>query len=280
MVLVLVLALPSVGSADRAFEEDPRGREGHGAGAVRVEILGTYPELYNTVAQGDAVYVRISYSSAVQIRFRVEARADGTLTERDMTTGTSPPYPAGDGEALVWIAFGKAARIDDIRIVATDRWWRPLLSVSVAAALEWAADRAHRSSPPEWVVRLISAQQERQTDEIDVRRQELSLERASLAVGPAGLALGIMSILVYAVLQPLLGLLLSGNWRMLALLPLIETVPLFGQTAYAFSQGSAIWDAGSVVGISLAAGYLIVVACAACCCERRASPPQPRSWPH
>jgi hypothetical protein len=79
--------------------DDERRRSVRGAPIPLVKVLQVYPGNYSTIAQGDVVYVRISYSSAQQIRFKTDVRADKTLLAGHMTTSISPPYASGSGEA-------------------------------------------------------------------------------------------------------------------------------------------------------------------------------------
>jgi hypothetical protein len=79
------------------------------------------------------------------------------------------------------------------------------------------------------------------------------------ALGILLLALGLVSIVGYVVLQPLLPLRLSGGWRIAALLPLAVMVPLAIHAIVLVMAGSNLWPLGLISFAPLAFLYLLIV---------------------
>jgi hypothetical protein len=73
-------------------------------------------------------------------------------------TNPSPAYAAGRGEAVAWIAFNEAQRIDEVRVVVSDERWRPLLELNEPLQAEWSST-ASQVLPAAWATRLSDAQQ-------------------------------------------------------------------------------------------------------------------------
>ena len=71
----------------------------------------------------------------------------------------SPTYPAGTGEALVWIAYRGDALLDEIKIIASDSNGRPVANVSQPVQLEWVAGLRSGQQGADWARRLSDVQQ-------------------------------------------------------------------------------------------------------------------------
>lgn len=219
--------------------------------AVAFRIAESYPTLAGQLGAGEQLFIRLGYRSSGPARFWIEGFAAGERIA-GAVTNVSPLYPAGEGEALVWIRYHEPARIDELRIYAAIDDWTPIASFSTAAELEWGGAMEPRPSP-EWTERLNQEQQAlgRRTEQQPVPWL------AGLLI-----SLGWASIVGYLVLQPLSIRQWSGWWRVAALVPLIATVPLIAQALYGLTIGSNLWPLWLLFFMPLAFLYLLVVAVA------------------
>ena len=92
IALAAVLPLSSVGA----------GAGEHTVPSVR--IMQSHPALFGQLSGDQAIFVRLAYSSETPVRFRIEGYAEGEKVTQARSNPT-PRYPAGEGEALVWMAF-------------------------------------------------------------------------------------------------------------------------------------------------------------------------------
>jgi len=81
-----------------------------------------------------------------------------------------------------------------------------------------------------------------------------------LVLGFAIMSIAGLALLGYLVLQPVMAFRLSGGWRMAALAPLIVTIPLVVQAAYALEAGSNLWPLWLIFATPFAFLYLLVLA--------------------
>ena len=121
---------------------------------VEFSIADSHPGLSGQMRAWGRLYVKLAYRSDRPVRFRMEGYGAGQKVP-GASSNIAPPYPAGEGEALVWIAYGKPAAVDEIRVAALDQKWQPLSSISAPARLEWSPDAASkngrlRNGPPGW----------------------------------------------------------------------------------------------------------------------------------
>jgi hypothetical protein len=238
LILVTVLLLLAPGLA---WSQD---------GAVQLSIADTYPGLSGRLGVWGRLYVKLAYRSDRPVRFRMEGFAAG----RKVSSGSSiaPPYAAGEGEAMVWIAYAQATTIDEIRIGAFDERWQPLTSITAPAPLEWSAAATGRPRPrPEWIERMDKAQQE------SAGRQDAKDMAEQQGFGMAVVGIGVLSIAGYLVLQPLLAFWLSGLWRIAALVPLVPMAWLF---IGMLKGGSNLGPLFLLMFTPLALLYLLIIA--------------------
>lgn len=151
----------------------------------------------------------------------------GFFAGRELQNGVrwnpSPAYPAGNGEAMAWIAYDAPTRLDELRIEVSDARWQPLLVARLPVDLAWSSARGAATPAPEWVTRLNAAQQDWQGGS-DSGFDILDLLFGSLL--PVALA-------GYFVLQVLLALRYSGRWRIAAFAPLLVMIPAVVHVAFA-----------------------------------------------
>ena len=91
---------------------------------ISFRIVETDPSSRMTLGARQPFYLRIAYKTDVPVRFRAQGYSQGALIERGASYNPAPVYPAGDGEAVAWLAFGGEVRIDEIRVTAHDERWR------------------------------------------------------------------------------------------------------------------------------------------------------------
>ena len=220
---------------------------------VEFRVAESDPGLTGRIGLGRTLYIRLNYKSERPVRFQAEGRAAGQKVALGASYNVAPPNPAGEGEAFVWIAFGRVATtIDEIRINAFDERWQPLASINVPARLEWSGPAQARSLP-EWVDRLNRAQQE------SVREQARKAEEGYEWIGGLMIGLGGISIIGYLLLQVLLPWRFSGGWRIAALIPLLAAIPLFGHAICALNAGSNLWPIGLIFLMPVAFLYLVLL---------------------
>ena len=105
LLLVLLMIWPASGFAQRP--------------PIEFQIMESDPGFTSSLARGEGLFVRLTYRSNRPVRFRMQGYARGAEVKDGAMYNGAPPYPAGEGEALVWLAYRQAMHIDEIRITAT-----------------------------------------------------------------------------------------------------------------------------------------------------------------
>jgi len=219
---------------------------------VQFKIVESDPGFSGRIGLNGTLYVKLAYNSDRSVRFRIEGFAAGKKVETGAMYNPGPPYPAGEGEALVWIAYRQPATIDEIRITAANERWNPLTTISTPARIEWSAPVSTRQRT-EWAERLSRQQQEVTSREMQKRSE------GDEWLGGLIIILGWISILGYFVMQPWMIYRFSGGWRIAALLPILAVVPLFGHAMYALNMGSNLWPIGLIFLMPIAFLYLLAI---------------------
>jgi hypothetical protein len=220
--------------------------------AVTIEAVD--PAGTSSLGRGDAVSVRLAYRSAVPVRFRLAAFARGEPIT-DAQSNPLPLYPAGQGEAIAWLARQRPGYVDELRVGVLDAQWQPLDELSLGVSLFWEGEppSAPRTAPP-WVARLNAVQQAMVSADAAARPNEPGFDGASVVV----MAMG-WSVPVYLVLQIVMVRRYRGGWRRAALAPLLLTVPLAVYTAGAFAAGSNLWPLMLILLTPVACLYLLAL---------------------
>lgn len=224
------------------------------AAAQTVQVLAVDPDAAAALFAGDAVYVRLGYAASEPVRFRAHAYHGG---ERQTAgrTNPAPLYPAGEGEALVWIEYAEPADVDSLDIVMLDEGWRPIDRVEIPVSFEWRAG-GRPGSPrarASWASRL-SAEQQRMTG------SALQSGSDSGSVFLLLLTLGAWSIPGYFVMQIIVYRRWEGRWRTAGLLPLMLTAPILLYTVFALLQQSNLWPLVMIFTYPPAFLYLVALA--------------------
>ncbi|MGQ7792501.1 hypothetical protein ACUN0C_08850 [Faunimonas sp. B44] len=219
------------------------------AAAPVLSVTASHPGTSATLGRDAPLHLRLAYRSEVPIRVQAKGYFEGAEVRRDVRWNPSPAYPAGDGEAMVWIAYGAPARLDRLDIEVSDANWRPLAVMRLPVGASWSATLAPRAAEPEWVARLNAPQQA-----FGVGGDEELPWSLEMLLGP-GLMIGLPG---YFVLQVLLVRRYSGLWLAGALAPLAIMVPMILHAAFAFLMGSNLWP----IFVILAAPFLFLYLCA------------------
>jgi hypothetical protein len=236
LLLGLLMIWPAWGFAQRA--------------PIEFQIMQSDPGLVASLARGEGLYVRLTYRSSRPVRFRMHGFARGSEVKDGAMYNVAPPYPAGEGEALVWLAYRQPIHIDEIRVTALGTGWEPLATSSAAVDLAWSPGTAKRVRA-DWASRLSNEQQE------TVRQQ---IEQRDTSGGALLFFLLVGGVLGYFVLQPLTVLWLDGRWRLAAAVPLVATVPLMLHAALAYAAGANLWPLLLIFCLPVATLYLLGVA--------------------
>lgn len=191
----------------------------HARADVRVDVIGTAPEGYASLAKDEMYYVRLRY--AADTRIRLWARPYAAGKEVGAKSNPSAPYE-GSGEAIGWFAFTEPVQVDEVRIIAGGgspykEWQVASYSVGITCCAGGAAARAR----PDWVDRLMREAEiagEREAER--VRNQPATRDdRTFDALVPAFL-LGTLALGLAGLVWPVWGVWKwRGGWRAAAALP-------------------------------------------------------------
>jgi hypothetical protein len=222
--------------------------------AVSARIVATDPAATETLNRGDALYVRIAYDSDMPVRFQVDGFANGERIG-GAATNPAPVYPAGQGEAIVWLSLYQPVYMDEVRVRVNDAHWEVQQVLSQPVSLYW--ERQPRASPrveAPWVRALSSEQQ--------------SLARAAQQAAAATEGFDVYTLLVmlmgwsvpgYLVLQVYMLSRYRGGWRKAAMAPLALMVPLLAYTVFALLAGSNLWPLLLIFLTPLTFVYLVAL---------------------
>lgn len=237
LALIVVLLTTATGPA-RAAEVDLR-------------LIARFPTSETVLGREEIVYLRIGYVSDRPLRIRVSGlKAAVPVTGASYMTNPSPDLPAGEGEALAWIAYREPVLLDGLRISALDTDWRPLASLDLPMRLVWGSQPASQlRAPPDWVERMRDLQQRSTLKALEDTGDDTWIGLAAMLALP-----------LYIGLQALMGMRLTGRWRIAALLPLILALPLAVYCALALIMGSNLWPLALILFAPLGLFYLLLVA--------------------
>jgi hypothetical protein len=201
--------------------------------AQSVQVVATDPLPDRVLDRGEPLYVHLRYASEQPVRFRARGRFFGIERTAGSQTNPAPAYPAGDGDALVWIAYVEPTVVDEILIQAYDDRWQPIAQMAWPLVMEWRGVAGHSPrATPEWASRLSAAQQQMVTA---APREDPGMGWTLLFM------LAGWSIPGYVVLQIIALRRWRDRWRTAAMLPLWVTVPVLGYTMLAALKGSNLF---------------------------------------
>jgi hypothetical protein len=132
-----------------------------------VQLVDRDPGQGAVLREGEPLYLRLRYRSAVPIRIQVV----GYLRRDFVSNLMQDPeklFPAGNREVTVWLAYLSEADIDHVRIELWNAdWWR-LTVADIPIRAVWSgtggAGGASRGTTKSWVAELMPDQQERMAE--------------------------------------------------------------------------------------------------------------------
>lgn len=140
---------------------------------VEIELLAVDPAEASAVALFTPVHARIRYRTDAPVRLVLRPFRNGQPVQEGVYYSGSPWYPPPEGEGLAWFGFSEAARIDEIRALATDNFGNEFARATIERPLAWQPGLP-KSEPAPWVERLkrqserLLASQHTQSDETGV----------------------------------------------------------------------------------------------------------------
>jgi hypothetical protein len=204
------------------------------AGAPEVRIVGSHPALTGELPRNGALYLRLTYRSDIPLRMQAKGFFKGVEARDEVRWNPSPAYPAGEGEAMVWIAYAAPTRLDELRIEVSDEGWQPLVVAKLPVNVSWSAASGATKRAPEWVGRLNGAQQ-------NSAGENRTVNGGVDVLGMLVAGFVVLAVPGYFVLHVALSLLCSGRWRIAALAPLLVMVPAVAHAAVALAAQSTLW---------------------------------------
>jgi hypothetical protein len=125
------------------------------AQTISVEVVQVDSPPENMLHSGEPMYVRLKYKSSQPLRFQLVGYFGGTNVDKPAALNPAPAYPAGEGEALAWIAYTDKVDIDELRVQAYDKDWSIVRDISAPMEMHWNGmpTRTWRQ-PAQWVQEL------------------------------------------------------------------------------------------------------------------------------
>lgn len=218
-----------------------------------VEIAEVDPQSDATLAAREPLYLRIAYDSDIALRFQATGFVDGVEVRETEAMNIAPSYQPGRGEAVAWVSYDAATRIDEVRVTVFDASWKKLDTLTYPIDTHWTGvvPKAWRQ-PAQWARRLSAAQQSmREPGSPGDQVIDSGLDVLVMLAG--------WSIPGYFILQIYLFVRSRGGWRTAVALPLLGTVPLIAYTLYALIAGSNLWPLVMLFLMPFAFVYLAAV---------------------
>jgi len=222
-------------------------------GETSYRIVATDPGAGALIANGDKLYLRISYESRVPVRFQIEAFRQ-ELRQEDAITSSTPPYDAGRGEALAWISFSTPIRVDELRVTAFDMEWRELHSVTIQMVATWEEVEDVAARPlAEWVGPMLKHHRQVFDQAYDPQPQKPD------TLFDVFFLFSIMAIPVYLMMQVQMLIRYRDGWRKYAIAPLLPILPLCLYSLFGLGMQSAYWIIFLFRFFPVALGYLLII---------------------
>jgi hypothetical protein len=223
------------------------------ADAQTVEVTAVDPGHGTRLGLDQGLHARLTYTSRVPLRFQARGYAGGTERTDGERMNPAPVYPAGDGEAIVWVAYTAPTTIDELRVLVFDADWQPLSTIPLSVEARWDAGVGGGHRAAGWVASLNAAQQHMTT-----AAMQQTPASPLWVLFPLALALSFPG---YLILQVRALLRWGGSWRTLALLPLVAVGVALAHAILALAAGSNIWPIVFIFTVPLA--FLMLASLAA-----------------
>lgn len=226
----------------------------HGFGQTQpvVRIVAISPDPATLLAAGQNLNARVAYESKQPLRLQATGYRDGNK-QTHLSMNASPIYPAGSGEALVFVFGQPGARIDELRVGVFDQNWRPLVEVPVKVEASWRAGVAPAPTAG-WVQELGEAQGRAISAAFKQGENRTGFDAAFLLVPLMGL-----TVIGYPLLQAYALWRLSGPARLWSALPLSFMLPVYAFCIYALLHESNLWPLFAIFGSPVAFLITLIV---------------------
>ena len=104
----------------------------------------------------DKLYMHIAYESETQVRFQVVPMRNGLELEYGVMASATMLWPAGKQDALGWVSFSTATRIDEVRVVVLGTDWSKVGQFGLKLDTVWTSTPVTEPrEPAEWLTKLI-----------------------------------------------------------------------------------------------------------------------------
>jgi hypothetical protein len=241
MLTVLLAGTSACFAADKATDK------------TTFRIVAQDPETGATLAVGDRLFLRIHYESSVPVRFQIEAFRQA-LRQEDAVTSSTPPYNAGQGEALAWISFSAPLRVDEIRVTAFDMEWQELHHQTIQMVVTWeAVEAAAERSLTEWVGPMLKHHRQVFDQAYDPQPQKPE------TLFDVFFLFSFMAIPAYLFLQIKMLTRCPSGWRNYVIAPLLPIVPLCLYSLVGLGMETAYWIIFLFRYFPAALAYLLIV---------------------
>jgi hypothetical protein len=217
-----------------------------------IELIDSDPGQEAILSRGQPLYLRVRYRSDTPIHILVSGAYRGEVVPGFLHDGEEL-FPAGNREAVVWLAYRFGAKIDYVQV----RIWNANKAQVAKAAFpiraEWTAAEPGRGAERDaktWVTKLTAAQRE---------RMAATLSDAGEAGGSDPFDLIFLCVPGYFLLQAALTRGASGWRRKATLVPAVIMVPILAYTVLAFAAQSNLWPLLMLLSAPLAFLYLVVL---------------------
>ena len=218
-----------------------------------IELIDSDPGQEAILSRGQPLYLRVRYRSDTPIHILVSGAYRDEVVRGFLHDGEEL-FPAGNREAVVWLAYRFGAKIDYVQV----RIWNANKAQVAKAAFPFRAEWTGRADTggggereaKSWVANLTAAQRE---------RMAATLSDAREAGGSDPFDLIFLCVPGYFLLQAALTRGTSGWRRKATLVPAVIMVPILAYTVLAFAAQSNLWPLLMLLSAPLAFLYLVVL---------------------
>jgi hypothetical protein len=217
------------------------------------ELIDLDPGPDAVLSSGEPLYLRLRYRSAVPVHVLLSGHYRGEVVH-GFRQDSEELFPAGNREAIVWLAYLYAARIDQVEVRVLNANKARLAATTFPIEAEWtAADRlgagAERQTKS-WVAGLRPGQRERMAERLSGGSETGGFDPFDLIF---------LCVPGYFLLQAALTFRTSGRWRKASLVPAVIMVPILAITVLAFAAQSNLWPLLLILTAPLAFLYLVAL---------------------
>ena len=221
-----------------------------------IELVASDPSDGSKLRVVEPLYVELRYSSDTPLRFQARGYRNGQEVTEGERMNPAPVYPAGNGEAIAWIAYAGAMEVDEVRVIVSDAGWHELSQVKMPIDVGWSEEAPATRDRAAWTIELNAAQQ---------HMTSVAMNASTEKAGPLWSVLPFLlftSFPGYIWLQVRTWRRWTGGWRIASRLALGLMVPVLGYTLFALAMGSNLWPLVLIFTMPIAFAYLAALATA------------------